>query len=104
MSKDIKNVSLNYEDWRVFGNVWHYEDFVELLANLLDDNKLILGGDILQKDEAGFAYSGCGLYYEGQSVLDSNIEAQKYLGSIAKWAEREKLYISISLKFNSKSI
>ena len=99
MGKDIKCIGLNYREWRIFGNVWRYEDYVELLANLLDDRKLILGGDILQKDEEGFMYSSCGWHYDGQSVLDSNIEAQKYLAGIANWAEREKLYISISLKF-----
>lgn len=100
MSKDIKCVSLSYDDWRTYGNVWNYDDYVELLANLLDEGMLILGGDILEEDEDGsFMYSSCGWYYDGQSVLDSNIEAQKYLAGIAKWAEREKLYISISLKY-----
>ena len=98
MKEDIKCVSLSYDDWRTYGNVWRYDDYVELLAKLLDDRKLILGGDILEKDEGGFMYSSCGWGYDGQSVLDSNIEAQKYLAGIAKWAEREELYISICIK------
>ncbi|MDE5549292.1 MAG: hypothetical protein K2J13_03470 [Clostridia bacterium] len=99
MEKDIKCVSISYDEWKIFGTVWYYEDFRILLENLLNDNKLILGGDILTKDENGvLGCSSCSWYYEGDSVLHSNIEAQKYLSSLEEWATREKLFISIVLK------
>jgi hypothetical protein len=97
--KDINCVSISYDEWRLYGVVWKYDEYTALLENLLEDNNVILGGDILLYDEnRELTSSGCGWYYQGESVLDSNIEAQKYLSSIKKWSEKEALYISIVLK------
>lgn len=103
MDYKVKCVAIDYEEWQIFGTVWRYDDYKKLLNLLLLDNKVILGGDILVCNNDGdkrlsYAYSGCNWYYEGDSPIESNITAQKYLSSLDKWASREKLFITLSLK------
>ncbi len=65
---------------------------------MLQDNEVILGGDILNLEDDVLGTAGCGWYYEGDSPIDSNVTAQKYLAGIADWAKREKLFISFCIK------
>ncbi len=95
---EAKCLSLNYEDWRLFGCVWKYEDYVELLDSMLKENLVILGGDILNCAGGGLGCTGCSWHYEGDSALDSNVTAQTYLAGLADWAKREKLFITFELK------
>ena len=95
---EAKCLSLNYEEWLIYGNVWKYEDYVELLNAMLKDNMLILGGDILDCAGGKLGCTGCNWYYDGDSLIDSNVAAQTYLAGIADWAKREKLFISFSIK------
>lgn len=98
-SKKINTVSTTYDEWRLFDSVWAYEDYAVLLENLLEDRRIILGGDILTRDCDGVLESSdCGWYYDGDDALDSNVCAQKYLAGLSSLAEKEKLYISIVLK------
>lgn len=99
MKEDIRCVSTTYEERKVFGTVWQYADYEELLKKLLMDNKLIVGGDVLVCDLNGnLASSGNNWYYEGQSGVESNLTAQKYLAGLLDWARREELFITFLVK------
>lgn len=99
MISPVKCVSVSYEEWRVFGTIWRYENYKDLLNKLLKDNKVILGGDILVYiEDKQIAYSGSNWYYEGDSPIESNIVAQKYLESLSKWAQKEELLITLEIK------
>lgn len=97
--REIKSRSLSYNEWLCYGTVWEYKDYVELLAAFLDDHLVILGGDILTfSNENGLENTTCGWFYNGDSFLESNITAQKYLSKLADWANREDLFISFVIK------
>lgn len=81
-SKIIKCVSVSFDEWLIYGAVWNYFDYVILSYD--DTNKL--------------GCTGCSWGYNGNSYLESNICAQKYLAGLADWASAENLYISLVLK------
>lgn len=102
-SKIIK-VSICFDDWLIYGAVWNYSDYVELLNSLLEEHKIILGGDILSYDDTNkLCCTGCNWGYNGNSHLESNICAQKYLVGLADWASSENLIISLVLKNYNQS-
>lgn len=102
--KNVKCVSICIDDWLLYGTLWNYNDYVELLNALLKEHKVILGGDILSYDETDkLEYTGSGWSCDSDSFLDSNIVAQKYLAGLANWAATENLFISLVLKKYNQS-
>jgi hypothetical protein len=83
----------------IYDYVWRYEDYLDVLSELLNQKYFILGGDILNSDEYGvYGYSSCSWYYEGGSCCESNEVARKYLERIKGWAKKEKLLVAFAIK------
>lgn len=94
-----KSLPLSYREWRLFGNVWEYGDYTAVLECLLRDHKVVTGGDILTiTDNNALENTVCGWHYDGDSFLESNLVAQKYLALLAEWSKREELFVSFAVK------
>ena len=58
---------------------WNYSDSLEILDNLLEQNIIIYGGDVLKIDGDRIAYTYDNWYYEGDNYIKSYDKAKDYI-------------------------
>jgi hypothetical protein len=59
--------------------VWSILDIGQVLEELRNENRVILGGDILAKENEMYSFDGSGWFYDGKSCEESVNVAKEYL-------------------------
>lgn len=79
MRKFIINRAIDLSIIGVNELAWNYSDSLEILDNLLEQNIIIYGGDVLKIDGSGIAYTYDNWYYEGDNYIKSYDKAKDYI-------------------------
>lgn len=90
MKTTIWDKQLNLREQGFSDHIWKITDCNEVINELLRENKVILGGEILKIKNNKYAYDGSGWYYNGNSCLESAKKAKDYF---ATWKHDDDLAV-----------
>lgn len=95
MKETIWDKQLNIKEQDFFGHIWKITDCDEVIDELLNENRVILGGEILKVKNGEYVYDGSGWYYNGNSCLESVKKAKEYFSS---WVYDDNLAVVFVFK------
>ncbi len=90
MKKTIWDKRLNLKEQGFSEHIWKITECDEVIDELLGENRVILGGEILKKKAGEYVYDGSGWFYNGDSCLESAKRAKEYFAS---WAPDDDLAV-----------
>lgn len=79
MKKTIWDKQIKLDN--ISGHIWPITDCDEVIEVLHNENKIILGGDILKLKNGEYAHKGSSWYYNGDSCEESVKKARDYFAS-----------------------
>ena len=79
IKKDLLNRAINLSHLGVNELAWKYEDALHVLDELVNKNVIIVGGDVLEKQENTIDYTYDNWYYNGNNLQDSFKQAKEYI-------------------------
>jgi hypothetical protein len=97
MKKTIWDKRIKLDD--IPGHIWSITDRDEVIETLFNENRVILGGDILKLINGEYTHDGSSWYYDGESCEESVKKAKEYF---ACWNPSDDMAVIFVFKPNSK--
>ncbi len=81
MKKTVWDKRIDLREQGISGHTWLISDRDEVIETLLNENRVILGGDILKLKNGEYVYDGSNWYYNGNSCVESVKKTKEYFAS-----------------------
>lgn len=95
MKKKIWDKQLNLSSQGLNGHIWKISDCNEVITFLCNENRVILGGEILKLKNGEYMFEGSSWYYNGNSSTESGEVAKKYFSS---WSPTDDMAVIFVFK------
>ena len=95
MKKTIWDKRIDLKERGISGHIWLIADINEVIETLFNENRVILGGNILTLKDGEYAHDGSNWYYNGDSCEESVKKAKEYFAS---WSPSKDMAVDLGFK------